>query len=67
VGDGTTDDKSTPTPVKGLTDVRLLAAGFSHSCALDKKGDLRCWGSNTQGELGDGTIEDKTTPTPVRW
>jgi alpha-tubulin suppressor-like RCC1 family protein len=53
--------------VKGLHDVRLLAVGFSHSCAVDTGGDVRCWGSNTQGELGDGAIDDKTTPVEVKW
>lgn len=29
-----------------------LVAGFEHTCALQKSGDLKCWGGNTSGQLG---------------
>jgi alpha-tubulin suppressor-like RCC1 family protein len=44
-----------------------MVVGFSHACAVDKSNTVKCWGSNTQGELGDGTIEDRKTPVEVRW
>ena len=35
--------------------VSKLALGASHSCALVTDGEVRCWGSNGNGQLGDGT------------
>jgi len=37
---------------------RTLGVGSSHACAV-VAGGVRCWGSNSQGQLGDGTT---TTP-----
>ncbi len=33
-----------------------LQAGSSHSCALSAKGEVRCWGRNTEGQLGYGDV-----------
>lgn len=38
-----------------LSKITALAAGGTHTCALTAKGDVRCWGGNTQGQLGLGT------------
>jgi alpha-tubulin suppressor-like RCC1 family protein len=35
--------------------VRSLAAGNTHTCAVTVAGAVLCWGTNTRGELGDGT------------
>lgn len=40
--------------VPGLTDVKALALGYHHSCALQADGKVRCWGNNGAGELGLG-------------
>jgi len=42
-----------------------LALGYSHSCALDNAGGVRCTGANTYGKLGDGTTEQRDTPVGV--
>ncbi len=66
LGDGTTNDRHTPTPVTGLSsDVTAITAGHNHTCALLATGALKCWGDNTYGPLGDGTTNDRHTPTPV--
>jgi alpha-tubulin suppressor-like RCC1 family protein len=63
LGNGTTDDSSTPVPVfpSGVT---KLGMGGSHSCAIGGSG-LTCWGDNSFGELGTGTTVDSSTPVVV--
>ena len=38
-----------------------LTAGERHACAL-VHGGVRCWGSNSAGELGNNTIENSNVP-----
>jgi alpha-tubulin suppressor-like RCC1 family protein len=55
VGDGTVDDRLTPTPVRpDLAWIEVAPAG-AHTCGLATGGDLRCWGDAGVGGLGDGT------------
>jgi len=35
-----------------------VARGNEHSCYLDDKGDVFCWGNNLKGQLGYGTNDD---------
>lgn len=66
VGDGSTVNRLTPIDVAGLTSgVIAIAAGGSSSCALLSSGTLRCWGSNSSGQLGDGSTTDRLTPVAV--
>ncbi len=75
LGDGTTQDRDTPTPVEtttGLTttNVAAVAAGDEHTCAVTTAGQAYCWGRNELGQLGDGTTAAGgdpavATPTPV--
>jgi len=52
-------------PVELPTRLTAIAAGGSHTCALTMIGDLRCWGSNSDGQLGIGPYADRNTPTRV--
>ena len=56
IGDGTIEQRNTPTPVvteegPALGPLARLAAGAAHSCGLLDSGQLWCWGTNDQGQL----------------
>lgn len=36
-----------------------VSTGHAHSCALDASAQVRCWGSNQQGQLGLGDLLDR--------
>ncbi len=67
LGDNTTTNRLTPVTVSGLTSgVTAVATSESgSSCALLDNGSVRCWGSNTYGQLGDNTTTNRLTPVTV--
>jgi alpha-tubulin suppressor-like RCC1 family protein len=65
LGNGTTTGSSTPVKVRGLSGVRAIAAGATHSLALLSDGTVRAWGNNDYGQLGDGTVTTRLTPVKV--
>jgi alpha-tubulin suppressor-like RCC1 family protein len=67
LGNGTTTSSNTPVDVVGLGGpVKGLSAGLIHVCALMSAGSIKCWGSNSIGQLGDGTKVRRTRPVDVR-
>jgi alpha-tubulin suppressor-like RCC1 family protein len=68
LGDGTTVNRSVPTPIfvpAGMGDVTAISAGEAHNCALSSPAGPYCWGVNTSGRLGDGTTVNRSAPTEV--
>uniref|UniRef100_UPI00345EEAB7 cutinase family protein n=1 Tax=Rhodococcus erythropolis TaxID=1833 RepID=UPI00345EEAB7 len=66
LGDGTTDERITPTNVSGIADAVSVKTGGDASCAVRTGGKVNCWGSNGSGKLGDGTEISRSTPVEVR-
>jgi len=64
LGDGTTEDRSTPVQVAGLTDIVQVAAGANFSAALRADGTVWTWGANENGELGRGYISGALRLSP---
>ena len=66
LGDGTTTDRASPVPVKGLSGVTsIAAAGNGYSLALKADGTVWAWGNNFYGQLGDGTTSNRLLPVAV--
>ena len=79
LGDGTTDPHPLPVlvkdppgpsngvlPLRNLTGVIAVAAGFGHSLALSADGTVWAWGSNDAGQLGDGSMTGRSVPERVK-
>jgi alpha-tubulin suppressor-like RCC1 family protein len=68
LGDGTTTERTTPTPVAGTLKFKAIAAGFRHTCAIsassdaEQDGKVACWGANDVGELGVTTVKSRLAP-----
>ncbi len=65
LGDGTVVARTTPAPVRGLTDATQIEVEGYHNCALRRGGTVVCWGNNAQGQLGDGSTTVRTAPVAV--
>jgi alpha-tubulin suppressor-like RCC1 family protein len=67
LGDGTTDWRSVPVQVSGLTGIAAIAAGPLHTVAVKSDGSVWAWGENGWGQLGVGTTSNfYPVPTPVQ-
>jgi alpha-tubulin suppressor-like RCC1 family protein len=60
------EDSEVPVAVSGLTGVKAIAAGASHSLALLNNGTVMAWGNNENGQLGTGNTKDSNVPVAVK-
>ncbi len=51
-----------PSRVRGIVDAVDVSVGSTHACALNRSGDVYCWGSNNRGQLGPNFVDH---PSPV--
>jgi alpha-tubulin suppressor-like RCC1 family protein len=71
LGDGTHEDQLRPIAVPGLDEVVQVSVRASapsttgHSCAVNRSGEVWCWGANKDGQLGQATTDDVTVPAQV--
>ncbi|MFD0369474.1 hypothetical protein [Streptomyces sp. NPDC127114] len=63
LGDASTQDRTVPVPVSGLTEVVSVAGGVYHSVAVRADGTVRAWGAGDA--LGDGVGARSTVPVQV--
>lgn len=63
LGDGTTEDRLSPTMVPGIT-AGQVAVGGGHACA-QLSSSVRCWGLNNRGQLGDDSTTNSSSPVLV--
>jgi len=67
-GAGDTTDRNVPTSRPAETSIYVwskIDAGQRHACALLNSGSVRCWGSNTFGQLGNGTTTTSLVPVSI--
>ncbi|MBA3260531.1 MAG: hypothetical protein H0T68_13830, partial [Gemmatimonadales bacterium] len=62
LGDGTTEEHHTPTPVAGGLSFRRVSVGDGYTCGVTTGNRAYCWGANTFGQLGDGTATHRSSP-----
>ena len=66
LGDNSGTLRNTPVSVAGATKTFCeIAAGQSHTVAIDKNGQAWGWGNNSNGRLGDNSTTLKYTPVSV--
>ena len=65
LGDGTTTNRSRPTPVAGGLTFADITLGYDHTCGLTAAGKAYCWGRNEFGQVGDASTTDRLVPVPV--
>lgn len=59
------ETSSKPVTVKGISGATSVTVGYEHACAVVGGGEVKCWGSNSDGQLGDGSTEDSSAPVKV--
>jgi len=58
--------EATPARVQGITNATQVSAGGAHTCArLSTNGVVKCWGSNSYGQLGDNSQTARLQPVSV--
>lgn len=54
LGNGSADEKDTPTIIPGGDNWKKIAAGDVHACGIKSDDTLWCWGADNAEQLGDG-------------
>lgn len=49
----------------GCDEVRQIAVGYDHACAVTAEGRVACWGRGTEGRLGNDSLVSSSVPVLV--
>lgn len=64
LGDGLGVDNQFPVQVSGLTSgITKIESGLDFTCALSNSGSVKCWGTNSSGQLGNDTFNRSFSPS----
>jgi len=69
LGNGKNDsssDNPVPIQVPGITNAKMVSAGYCFSLVLLADGTMMSWGQNNGGQLGDGTTTSRYSPVVVQ-
>jgi alpha-tubulin suppressor-like RCC1 family protein len=58
-------DHSSPIVVESSTEFDRIFGGETHMCGITSGNQLKCWGSNSFGEVGDGKIITVKSPLSI--
>ena len=64
-GDGDVTMKTSPVQVPINAKINEVVTGNQHTCVLTNTDIVKCWGSNSNGQIGDGSIIDRSTPVTI--
>ncbi len=66
LGNNSTANSPVPVAVSGLSSgVTAIAGGNAHSCASTSAGAVKCWGTNSSGQLGNNSTTQSLVPVGV--
>jgi alpha-tubulin suppressor-like RCC1 family protein len=65
LGDGTTINRTVPTPVSGGLSFDAISAGEVTTCGVTTASVAYCWGDNEYGQLGTGDYTSSAVPVKV--
>ena len=65
VGDGSSQNQSTPVKLTSLSGVTQISGGGQAAYAVLSDKTVMAWGTNANGAVGDGTTTNRTTPVAI--
>ena len=67
LGNGSTENQSSPVVVSEISNAVAISAGDAHTCALLSDNSIMCWGSNSVGQLGRTDLKNSRIPVTVQF
>lgn len=61
IGDGTTEDRSSPVKVPGIPKATAVSTNDTATCALTEAKEVYCWGGGESGQIGTGDTSERVT------
>jgi len=65
LGNNQTANSLVPLEVSGLSEIKTVAAGAEHTCAITAKDSVKCWGANANGQAGQDPRSRQSVMVPT--